>query len=334
MVYRHHGKWMYDFWQGRMRQRQGGYKTKQDAVTAEAKARVNLKKTNSDFIALCESRLQELKTYRTPKYLKENQTLFKKLVLRWGRLKTIAREDVEDYLRDIPYPQVANKELRLIKALFNHGIDREWFNVNPTARIKMRPVDRKKKYIPPIEDVRKVLAISKGLDRLYLLVMIHTMGRSSSVNKIRWEDNHADYVSLYTRKSKNSDLKEIKIPKNKVLIQALSKIPRKGEYLFTNKDDKPYDYRKKLMKGLCKRAGVKPFGFHALRHFGASLLDQMGVPLTDIQMLLGHEKATTTDHYLQSLRGSTAISISKLEGVTTKSHHQRKKGHGNDPVTP
>jgi integrase len=31
-------------------------------------------------------------------------------------------------------------------------------------------------------------------------------------------------------------------------------------------------YRNHFMKGLCKRAGIKPFGFHALRRYVASVL--------------------------------------------------------------
>ncbi len=48
----------------------------------------------------------------------------------------------------------------------------------------------------------------------------------------------------------------------------------------------PYDRRKKLMKGLCKKAGVHYFNFHALRHAGASLMENNGVPLGSIQRIL------------------------------------------------
>jgi hypothetical protein len=50
-----------------------------------------------------------------------------------------------------------------------------------------------------------------------------------------------------------------------------------------------------------------------LRHYGASKLAQEGVPLTDIQALLGHQRATTTDIYLQSLGFASRLnSLSKL----------------------
>jgi hypothetical protein len=44
-------------------------------------------------------------------------------------------------------------------------------------------------------------------------------------------------------------------------------------------------------------------------------MDNKGIALTDIQSILGHERATTTDEYLQSLRGSTIEAIKKLEDL-------------------
>jgi integrase len=43
------------------------------------------------------------------------------------------------------------------------------------------------------------------------------------------------------------------------------------------------------------------FGFHALRHAGASMLDGLGVPIGTIQRILGHENRTTTEIYLHSI---------------------------------
>ena len=75
----------------------------------------------------------------------------------------------------------------------------------------------------------------------------------------------------------------------------------------------PYRYRKRILATLCKRVGVKDFRFHNLRHFGASTLLDLGFSKADIQLILGHEKGTTTDIYLQSLDPSTRNAIEGYE---------------------
>ncbi len=79
------------------------------------------------------------------------------------------------------------------------------------------------------------------------------------------------------------------------------------------------------MKTLCEKAGVKYFRLHALRHSGASVMDNNSVPIGSIQRILGHENRTTTEIYLQSVDEDEreAMVIFEQTGTTTshtKSH--------------
>jgi integrase len=60
-------------------------------------------------------------------------------------------------------------------------------------------------------------------------------------------------------------------------------------------------YRDKFFATLCDSAGVTRMGYHNLRHRAASNMMARGAALTDVQQILGHERATTTALYLQSL---------------------------------
>jgi integrase len=239
----------------------------------------------------------------------------------WGSLPKVGTEDVEAYLQEVAKTSkpVANKTLRLIKALYNHGVKRRWFQFNPAIGIELYGVPRKKKYIPPNEDIEKVLSLAKEGQRKYLMVICHTLARVREINKLKWDDVNLDagYLILRTRKSKNSDIVERQIPMTNTVKEILSSLPRVGEYVFMNpKTRKRYEYRRRFLHHLCIKAQVKPFLYHALRHYGASKLNNAGAPLTDIQEILGHQRATTTDLYLQSLKGSIVETIKKLEEPT------------------
>ncbi len=82
----------------------------------------------------------------------------------------------------------------------------------------------------------------------------------------------------------------------------------------------PYKERKSFMKTLCRKAGVKYFRFHPLRHSGASVLDDNNVPIRDIQTILGHQHRTTTEIYLHRLRESERDAIAVLGRVGEESH--------------
>ena len=103
---------------------------------------------------------------------------------------------------------------------------------------------------------------------------------------------------------------------NEILKEAFEAIPKEGEYVFINPKTKTkYTCRDKFVGTLCRKAGVKRFTYHCLRHLGSSLLADGGEALTTIQNILGHERATTTDIYLRSINKSVVLATKKLEGI-------------------
>ena len=74
------------------------------------------------------------------------------------------------------------------------------------------------------------------------------------------------------------------------------------------------------MRSLCKKAGVKYFRYHPLRHLGASILDHANVNIGSIQRILGHENRTTTEIYLHSIGETEREAMSIFENASQVSH--------------
>lgn len=289
----------------------GGYETREQALIAEAEVRKQ--KTNTDFIKLCESRLEEIEINRSQKHFKENLKLIKNLISIWTG--EITRQTIETYLNQIAQKshQTANKRLRLIKALFNHGIERGYLYLNPAKGIKPFSASPKKRYVPIWEDVEKVIKLS-GDFKPYLLTIKNTLGRAGEINQLLWEDVDLQQrtITLTTRKARNSDLTSRKVYINDELLAVLGE--PKTELVFPHPENvaKIYWHRLDTLYRLCDEAKVKRFSFHALRHYGASKLAEAGIPITDIQRILGHQRTTTTDIYLRSLTPSLKEAMEHL----------------------
>jgi integrase len=63
----------------------------------------------------------------------------------------------------------------------------------------------------------------------------------------------------------------------------------------------PYTENRGFPQDLCRQAGVKPFGCHAIWHLSASILAQNNVPMIAIQQILRHKKLSTTERYVRGL---------------------------------
>ena len=172
------------------------------------------------------------------------------------------------------------------------------------------------KYVPSKQDVLKVILAADPEVQDYLWAIKETMGRMSEINRLTWANVNFEErsVILYTRKKRGGHLTPRKVPMTNRLFQLLSHRyehrAKKHTWVFwhrywdrRNKDwaEGPYKDRKKIMRSLCKKTGVRYFRYHALRHFGASVLDSANVNIGSIQRILGHENRTTTEIYLHSI---------------------------------
>ena len=117
----------------------------------------------------------------------------------------------------------ANKDFRNFKATFNFGIKKKYISKNPTEGIEFFPVEKKIKYIPPIEDIDKVIAVAEPDEQDFLCSVRETMTRVSEINCLTWDDVDLENqsVTLYTRKKKGGHLTPRRVPMTKKLHEIL-----------------------------------------------------------------------------------------------------------------
>jgi len=337
--------WRYDFMLSGVRCTQAWFKTKREAKQAETDKRKEVLEpplaapTDMGFLELVNRRLDHMEAYNSKAHYDDYRYRCRLWVKLWGSLtcSEVSQEAVQRFIlkRSRVSAYTANKELRSLRSLFNFGKKQSWITVDPSAGIESLPVEKKVKYIPPLEDIFKVIAVAEPDTQDYLWTIRETMARVSEVNRLTWDDVNLEEqcLLLYTRKKRGGHLTPRKVPMTERLYKLLSRryagreprMPWVFWHTYVSKKtgkrcEGPYARRKRLMKGLCEKADVRCFQFHALRHSGASVMDSLGVPIGSIQRILGHEHRTTTEMYLQSLGESERQAMAMFEEASRNSH--------------
>ena len=142
---------------------------------------------------------------------------------------------------------------------------------------------------------------------MMLLAYLHLAARKSELFRLTWDDVdfEENRLRLYSRKTKDGSWEEAWLPMTDDLRGSL--VVHRGKevdekWVFTGPESGyPYTQRRHWLKNLCKRAQVRHFGLHGIRHLTASILAKAGTPMIDIQTILRHKHLTTTERYIRRL---------------------------------
>jgi len=104
-------------------------------------------------------------------------------------------------------------------------------------------------------------------------------------------------INCFHLNTKNGEKREV--PMNAIVQKAVIGVLKNPEsqYVFCNKDGKPYANVRKSFFTACKKAGIISFRFHDLRHTFGSQLVMSGVDLNTVRELLGHKSLQMTLRY-------------------------------------
>jgi len=215
--------------------------------------------------------------------------------------------EVQEYMnkqRELRTPFAANDDRRLLSVIWDWGVKfLELPDKNPFRVVSPFPHDVCEKYIPPVEDVYRVMQECSEENSIFLLFMLHTGARMREVRRLTWSDVDLEngFVTLSTKKRADRSMHRAQVPLTRVLMDKLMYMKKESSYVFPGMNGKEKDARCSWLETACKRAGVKKFTPHSLRHLAATTLFHKGYGVQEIQALLRHTTPVTTARYIKRL---------------------------------
>jgi integrase/recombinase XerD len=201
-------------------------------------------------------------------------------------------------------PAMVSNERKALASLFSFLHSEGLWPTNPLNGIKHVKVSYRERLCPDVEDVLKVMNSRcmrrRDTDKLQMLVLLlATTGlRISEAANIFKESIDLDAMELrVTGKGDKQRVVPLLPATTKALAEYMQEYSAGSPYLFPNMAKTGHmgihSFDKSLKKA-CKRAGVKPFTPHQLRHFYATAMLKGGAKLEVVARILGHASVGVT----------------------------------------
>ncbi len=241
----------------------------------------------------------------SPSTVMRNPYLINTLARHFGGkyLHEIKELDIETYkkgrLESGVKHATINRELSLLRSILSKA--KTWGIIKgELPRIHLFKIDNARvRYLEELEARELVQACQEPLKSI-VLVALNTGLRRSGILNLKWQDISFTERFITVRETKSK--KNRHIPMNQQSFDVLHAIFRQtpGDYAFPGEKPGSHlseSYVTHQFGRTAKKAGIKDFHFHDLRHTFASWLVMSGIDLTTVQQLLGHQTYQMTLKY-------------------------------------
>lgn len=204
-----------------------------------------------------------------------------------------------------------NKILILIRYMFNCAIRWEVLPAgqNPANGVEPFPDNGARERYLSLEEAQSLMAeLETNPNRQacnIIKLLLFTGARKTEIMHARWEFVDLERRLLTVPLSKSGKARHIAL--SDAAIEVLRALPRDPEipWLFWNpKTGRPQDSIHHGWDTIRQRAGIPDVRLHDLRHSFASFLVNSGRSLYEVQKLLGHSDAKTTQRYAHLAPGA------------------------------
>jgi site-specific recombinase XerD len=219
---------------------------------------------------------------------------------------SITPQDLEQHLAQTAEendwaPATVNRYRALISLVFRLGIESGKVKENPARLVKHRQENNARvRWLTPEEEVRLRAAISAMYpDHMPELdLALNTGLRLSEMYGLRWEYVNQSRRVLSIPRSKNGETRHV--PLNGPALAALADFRKRSDGtgpVIRNLQCEPLAAGRHWFEPAIKKAKIRAFSWHCLRHTFASRLTMAGVDLRTVQELMGHKSISMTVRY-------------------------------------
>ncbi len=223
-----------------------------------------------------------------------------------------------------------NRDLQCLKHVFKKAIEWGKISYSPAAKVKLlKERNTRTRYLEE-EEIKALVDVCCDHLRPIVISALNTGMRKAEILNLKWKDIDFRQRMICLLDTKNNERREI--PVNDILFKTLLRVKKNpaSPYVFCKKDGRPYDNVRRSFDTAKKKAGIKGFRFHDLRHTFASHLVMAGVDLKTIQELLGHKSIDMTVRYshLSPDHKKLALDIlcKRMDTIWTPATYKKEKG--------
>lgn len=198
-------------------------------------------------------------------------------------------------------PATINRQLATLKHMFTKAVD--WNMVEEETlkrvrRVKLLEENNKRLRYLSKEECQALINASDTHLKPIVIAALNTGMRKGEILSLKWDNVDLKHGFILLDRTKNGERREI--PINDTLKGTLQSVRRRLDVpyvLYDSVTAKPFLDVKRSFNTAMRKAGIRDFRFHDLRHTFASHLVMAGVDLTTVSRLLGHKSLTMTLRY-------------------------------------
>jgi integrase len=220
-----------------------------------------------------------------------------------------------------------NRDLEALRHILFWAVDEGLLMTNPLSRLRLTPERRKPRTVLPIDDEARLLAAAADHLGPIIIAALDTGMRRGELLHQRWEHIDWNRSVLFVTQSKTAGGEAREIPFTE-RVRALLQAHRQPQGLVFTFHENPIHQIKTAWKAAIRRAAIRYYRFHDLRHTFNTRLMEAGVMQEVRKALMGHSSGEDVNSiYTHVELPAKREAIRKLEAwVRQQQLEQERKG--------